>query len=183
MKHNCINLLLSIAICILFSLMIDDNSFAVSSMTSILKIEIVESVNLHCRLNNEFHCIPYAVIDFKFDSVSRSTNRLECTKTPVWESTFTFDPSNCKEVININFYQFLTPEDTAFLGSYVRDQDRFERGEINAGYLGRVIIELEKIPFGTIDDWFMIDSPLENDRLMFPSCVHLRIQWVNIIIT
>ena len=85
---------------------------------------------------------------------------------------------NPKQVNTIYFYQFLTPEDTSFLGSYVRDQTRFERGEINAGYLGRVILELEKIPFGIIDDWFMIESPNENDRLMFPSCVHLRIQWV-----
>ncbi len=109
---------------------------------------------------------------------SRSTHRLECTKSPKWESVFTFDPSSCKEVISINFYQYLTPDDTTFLGPSIRDQNRFERGEINVGYLGRVMLELEKIPFGNIDDWFMIESPIENDRLMFPSCVHLRIQWV-----
>lgn len=150
---------------------------------SFLKIDVVEAVNLHCKMNNEFHCNPYAVIDFEnYEKLRQSTHKLDCTKNPKWESSFTFHPKLCSGRFNVDIFQFLTPEDIAYIGkNNLYDEQNYNKGEIEAGYLGRVSLELEKLPFGEIDDWFLIESPQNQNRIQFPSCVHLRIKWVFLI--
>jgi hypothetical protein len=73
----------------------------------------------------------------------------------------------------------LTPRDNAFLGDAVIDESLYEKGIIRPGYLGRVVIELEKLAFGAAEEWFMLEAPEDNGRIMFPSCVHLRISWTS----
>ncbi len=148
--------------------------------TSILKIDVVEAVNLHCKLNNEFNCNPYVVINSESDSsINQSTHKLECTKNPKWESSFTFFPNQCYGKISLFVYQFLTPNDINFIGKkHLYDEQNYMKGETEAGYLGRIVLEMEKLPFGIIDDWFLLEAPVNNDRIQFPSCVHLRIKWV-----
>ena len=158
-------------------------SFTISvyatNLSSYLKIDIIEAMNLHCKLNNEFYCNPYTIIEFKYSSESKSTKREECTKNPQWNSNFVFTPESCKDIVYVYFYQFLTPRDNAFLGESIIDENLFEKGNIRPGYLGRVIIELEKLAFGVVDEWFMIESPYDISKIMFPSCVHLRIYWTS----
>ena len=154
---------------------------ATTKFDSFLKLDIVEAVNLHCKLNNEFHCNPYVVIKFEENqSKSQSTQIIECTKNPKWESSFTFHPKQCYGKITIMVYQFLSPNDIVFLGgkNHLYDEQNFEKGETEAGYLGKIEMDIEKLPFGNIDDWFMLEAPLNNKRVMFPSCMHLRIKWV-----
>lgn len=152
---------------------------ASAGISSYLKIDIIEAVNLHCILNDEFYCNPYTIIEFKYSENSRSTQPKSCTKNPAWDSSFVFQPDYCKDVVYIYFYQFLTPKDNAYLGDAVIYDDLFEKGNIKPGYLGRIIIQLEKLSFGIIDEWFMIETPVDNSRIMFPSCAHLRIYWTS----
>jgi len=152
---------------------------ASANLNSYLKIDIIEAINLHCKLNNEFYCNPYTIIEFKYSSESKTSKQIECTKNPAWNSQFIFEPEYCKDIIYIYFYQYLTPKDNAFLGDAVVDENLYERGNIKPGYLGRIIIELEKLTFGAIEDWFMIESPVDNSRIIFPSCVYLRINWTS----
>lgn len=150
-----------------------------SSLSSYLRLDIIEAVNLHCKLNNEFYCHPYAIVEFKYSSESRTSKQLQCTKHPAFGSSFTFEPEFCKDIVYIYFYQYLTPKDNAFLGDAVIDEGLFEKGNIRPGYLGRIEIELEKLAFGIAEEWFMLETPEDNTRVMFPSCVHLRVSWTS----
>ena len=154
-------------------------SSANTGLSSYLKIDLVEAVNLHCKLNNEFYCNPYTIFEFKYSSETKTSRSVECTKHPKWESSYTFTPELCKDLLYINFYQYLTPRDNSYLDTAQNEDENVEKGDYKPGYLGRVILELEKIPHGLIDDWFMIDSPSENTRVVFPSCVHLRLYWTS----
>jgi len=145
---------------------------------SYLKIDIVEASNLHCIDNQDFECNPYANIEFKHSPTVFTTQNIECTKSPQWESSFEINPTDCKEVIYINFYQYLTKKNMNVLNDKLVGED-FEEGNIKMGYIGRIVLELEKLPFNTIDDWFMVESPLESDRIIFPACVHLRVSWTS----
>ena len=154
---------------------------ASASLESILMIDVVEAVNLHCKLNNEFHCNPYVVVNFENSSpaMSQSTHKVECTKNPKWESRFRFMPKQCFGKINILIYQFLTPNDISFIGeNHLYDEQDYYHGETIVGYLGRVILDLEKLPFGNIDDWFLVETLINKERIQFPSCIHLRLKWV-----
>ena len=168
--------------CLLFVLMYSSNSsaFGVKKSLSYLKIDILEASNLHCLLNQDFHCNPYASIEFKHSKNTYTTEPINCTKSPQWESSFEITPEVCNEVIYINFYQFLNPTNMNFLNGQIEGED-YEEGNIKMGFLGRVVLELEKLPFKTIDDWFMVESPAENDRITFPACVHLSISWTSTI--
>jgi hypothetical protein len=146
----------------------------VKTLSSYLKIDIVEGINLHCLENNEFYCNPYAVIQFKYSNDNKTTRRVGCTKNPKWESSFTFQPEICSETITIKLYQYLTFKDKSFLGN-----DIYQNDKATPGYLGKIELELEKLPLGTIDDWFMVQTPVDNSRIMFPSCIHLRITYAN----
>jgi hypothetical protein len=72
----------------------------------------------------------------------------------------------------------LTPRDNAFLGNAVIDESLYEKGIIRPVYLGRVVIELEKLAFGAAEEWFMLEAPEYNGRIMFP-WVHLKISWTS----
>jgi hypothetical protein len=174
---KCLKILTALFFC--FILYFPQLTNTSDKFNSYLRIDVVEAINLHCKMNHEFYCNPYAIVEFKFSSVSKSTKKVECTKNPSWESSFTFEPDVCKDVVYINFYQYLTPRDHAFLGNSVISMERFEKGETKPGFLGRVVLELEKLPFGEVEDWFMVESPVENNRIMFPSCVHLRIYYTS----
>jgi len=104
---------------------------------------------------------------------------MECTKHPSFGSSFSFEPQFCKDTVYIYFYQYLTPRDNAFLGEAVIDEKLYEKGIIRPGYLGRIEIELEKLAFGIAEEWLMIQTPEDNSRIMFPSCVHLRVSWTS----
>ena len=147
---------------------------------SLLKIDIVEAVNLHCKLNNEFHCNPYVVVNFEAESsLSQSTHKIECSKNPKWESSFSFAPKECFGKIHLYVYQFLTPNDINFIGEkHLYDEQDYNHGETSVGYLGKISLDLEKLPFGNIDDWFLLQTPINKHRLQFPSCIHLRLKWV-----
>lgn len=174
MKYKCSNLKYFTSLFLVLTI-----SIPMVLSTTYLKLDIVEAVNLHCKLNDEFYCNPYAEIEFKYSTEKRTSKRIECTKNPKWESGFSFEPSECQDHVYINFYQYLTPKDKAYLGEAVSMQEHYEKGEISPGYLGRVTLHLDKLPFGYIDDWFMIESPIENERIKFPSCVHLRVYFTS----
>lgn len=178
MKYICICNISCIFLILLITTQII-TSTETTSLSSYLRIDIIEAVNLHCKLNNEFYCNPYAIVEFKYSGESRTSKQLKCTKHPSFASSFTFEPEFCKDVVYVYFYQYLTPRDNAFLGDAVIDEDLYEKGNIRPGYLGRVVIELEKLVFGIAEEWFMIDAPEDNSRIMFPSCVHLRISWTS----
>ena len=147
---------------------------------SYLKISILSATNLHCRLNNEFHCNPYTTVSFKYSTSTQRSGENQCTKSPKFDSHFEFNPDRCKDLVYVNFYQNLIPVDVAFLGTSIANQEtNYEKGEIFPNYLGRVVFDLSKLPFGTVEDWFMIETPMDNTRIMFPSCVFLRISWTS----
>lgn len=149
-----------------------------SDTSNYLKIDIIESTNLHCKNNNEFFCNPYAIVQLKRNGDKISTSTIKCTKHPQWMSSFTFHPSLCKDIIYINFFQYFTQRDKEYFGASPENMN-FIKGFLNTGYLGRVVIELDRLPQGTIDDWFMLDVPSSHRNIEFPSCVHLRISYIN----
>jgi len=147
---------------------------------SYLKISILSATNLHCKLNNEFHCNPYATVSFKHSKDTQRSSENQCTKSPQFNSHFEFNLDRCEDLAYVNFYQNLIPADIAFLGSSLPPDDtNFQKGEIFPNLLGRVVLDLSKLPFGTVDDWFMLESPIDNSRIMFPSCIHLRISYTS----
>ena len=120
-----------------------------------LHVEIIEAVNVHCVNNNELTCNSYAVIHFKYNNEKESTSIMKCTNTPQWLSSFDFYLDICKEIIYVDLFQL----------------------NGNA-FLGRVVLELEKLPSGIIDDWFMLENNNNNiNHIRFPSCVHLKLNW------
>lgn len=171
---KCIRMFTCLFTCLILTL---PNMLAGSS--SYLRIDVVEAVNMHCKLNKELNCNPYAVVEFKYSTETRTTKSIECTKNPKWESDFSFEPEYCKDIAYIYLYQYLTPKDQVEIGSAAIDYEEYDKGDVKPGYLGRITLELEKLPFGIIDDWFMVDTPMENSRILFPSCIHLRIQWTS----
>ena len=113
-----------------------------NNIDTYLKVTIVEATNLHCKLNNELYCNPYAEISFKYSTISKTSKSATCTKHPYFDSVFEFQPQICEEEeIYIHFYQFITPRDQAFLESYLYNEKQYDQGEIKPGYLGRIIIK------------------------------------------
>lgn len=149
-----------------------------SDTSNYLKIDILESTNLHCKNNNEFFCNPYAIVQLKRNGDKISTSTIKCTKHPQWMSSFIFHPSLCKDIIYINFFQYFTQRDKEYFGASPENMN-FIKGFLSTGYLGRVVIELDRLPQGTIDDWFMLDVPSSHRNIEFPSCVHLRISYIS----
>ena len=120
-----------------------------------LRVDVIEAVNVHCVGDNELTCNSYAVVQFKYCNDKESTQVMKCTNNPQWFSSFDFVLDVCKEIIYVELFQL--------------------NGN---GFLGRVVIELEKLTSGIIDDWFMVeDNKNNNDYIRFPSCVHLRLNW------
>ena len=85
-----------------------------SDTSNYLKIDILESTNLHCKNNNEFFCNPYAIVQLKRNGDKISTSTIKCTKHPQWMSSFIFHPSLCKDIIYINFFQYFTQRDKEY---------------------------------------------------------------------
>ena len=88
-----------------------------SDTSNYLKIDILESTNLHCKNNNEFYCNPYAIVQLKRNGDKISTSTIKCTKHPQWMSSFIFHPSLCKDIIYINFFQYFTQRDKEYFGA------------------------------------------------------------------
>lgn len=165
-----------IKFCFIVLLVFLFTSFVTS--TSYLKIDIIDAVNLHCKRNNELFCNPYAIIEFKLSETSKTTKIINCTKNPKWDTSFSFNPEFCEDVIKVHIFQYLDPRSEAFIGNaQLSSDDNLEKGFNKPGYLGSLNLELSKLPFGVIDDWFMLDTEIDNDRVMFPSCIHLRIAY------
>ena len=120
-----------------------------------LRVDVIEAVNVHCVGDNELNCNTYTVVQFKYCNDKESTQVVKCTNNPRWFSSFDFVLDVCKDIIYVELFQ------------------------LNGNkFLGRVVIELEKLPSGIIDDWFMVeDNNDNNDYIRFPSCVHLRLNW------
>jgi hypothetical protein len=140
--------------------------FNVKVILSYLKLDIVEAINLHCLENNEFYCNPYASIKFKYKEDTMTTRQISCTKSPKWESSFTFDTDFCDEIVTIQLYQHITQQNKSYLGD-------------SNGYLGEVEIDLGRLNFGVTDGWFMVNAPVDNSRVMFPSCIRLSITYTS----
>ena len=155
------------------------SSFAVSfDVDNYLRVDIIESVNLKCKDHNEFHCNPYAILHLKLQNEKQTTSTIQCTKNPQWLSSFTFHPSFCHDILYVNLFQYFTQSDKEFFGASP-DSDSFSKGFLSTGYLGRVVINLDKLPRGTFDEWFMVDNVEDDGYVHFPSCVHLRISYVS----
>lgn len=152
----------------------------IHNFDTLLSINIMEATNLHCKLNNELFCNPYAEISFKYSTVSKTTKFSVCTKSPYFNSKFLFEPEICDdEEIYISLYQYMTPRDSNFLQEKAYDEQYYDKGDIKPGYLGRVVLKLKHLPFGISEDWYMVEENLINDRVVFPSCVKLRISYTS----
>lgn len=145
-----------------------------------LSINVMEAANLHCKQNNELYCNPYAEISFKYSTVMKTTKFSVCTKSPYFNSKFSFEPEICDdEEIYISLYQYMTPRDQNYLQEKAYNEEYYDKGDIRPGYLGRVVLKLKHLPFGISEDWYMVEENLINDRVIFPSCIKLRISYTS----
>ena len=168
------------------------------NISTILKVTILEAVNLHCRENNELLCNPYAVISFKLNKqIEKSTYINYCTKSPYINSSFTFDLSICaEEEISIEMYQYYSSREINYFDSIINNNslkfsdvnpfinnniikttnNSYFKGQYKPGFLGKIRLKLKYLPFGTVEDWFMLDTDV-SDKIAFPSCIKLRLSY------